>query len=152
MSQWIKRFVDGTTEIGTDDLVRSRRASWSRGRLDAMAAVSLSSGDLEVWLGGTLPSAFWQSDDLEVNLLEVNPKRIVRRVQRRLISLDNIILERWVKPGQVYELYITSKQELPLVGFLPRWVLCDQYVGQWITVEIDLLSQSFKQYLTPQRI
>lgn len=41
MGKWIKRFIDGTEEHGTDRAIKEGRASWSKGKLKYMVGCRL---------------------------------------------------------------------------------------------------------------
>lgn len=128
MNGWTKYFIDGTTEVGSDEDVRDKKASWRSGRLSDMNACKLVHSDANIVLKGT--GEFWQSDDMEVGFLESIPTYVVRRIEKLIEDKDKAVMIR-----------ILSEKSLE-VEFLDH-VAAGSYAlinhtGQWLVAELDL--------------
>lgn len=109
---WAKYFRDGTIEYGTDVLVDSGKASWTRGKQENMAALAIRSGDMILYLmadEGT-KSKFWQSDDYEVVLGSRKPVRVVRRIEQKVGDKTWKVIEIDIRTQTVRE--FTSKHKI----------------------------------------
>lgn len=130
---WIKIFDYGE-ELGLDDAVDRGKASWSKGKLNGMIGAAIK--DKKVGLVAIHGQGeYWQSDDFEVNLSENTPKRIKRRIQKKVDSSDIMIclddsspdyrIFRFIKPKDTEEFFR---------GVLP---IPHNVIGSWFTVEVD---------------
>jgi len=62
---WIKKFEDGTSELGYDHLIEEKKASWTRGRQDGIMSVEMSHGDLYTCIDSDIPAEYYQYDEYE---------------------------------------------------------------------------------------
>lgn len=83
---WVKYFADGKKEFGYDQLVREKKASWSKGRLDNMTAVELHHNGTTIAIEGT--GQFWQSDTLETSLFSLNTQFVKRTLSKKIHERD----------------------------------------------------------------
>lgn len=134
MHGWIKHFVNGTKEIGTDEDVAANKASWSKGRLIGIAAAEIIHGNKRMAI--LSPGRFWQSDDYEVSYGEPTPSMRVRRLQRQIQSGDymfvvskdaNTMIVNMLQPNQVHSTAIDVRG----------------MIGRWLTIEYDITTQRF---------
>lgn len=135
MHGWIKHFVDGTKEIGTDFDARMKRVSWSRGRLTGMIAAEIIHGNKRMAI--ISPGRFWQSDDYEVNIYEPTPSLRVRRLQRQIRKEDHMMIVQREADSivvNVSSMYLSNAAAFDLAG----------YEGKWITIEYNLQTRKFK--------
>ena len=134
MNGWIKYFADGSMEVGRDEDIVSRHASWTRGRLENMFAVELHHEGHTIVIEGT--GQFWQSDDLEAHVGFNHEYNIVtRRIQKKIEGTDHWLLSDVYDKYQRYK--ICSYESIGDNGFSHRRQL-DNLQGKWFTVELDL--------------
>ena len=61
MGYWIKVFTDDSTELGSDELIARKKASWSKGKLVNIAEVKLANSLSFARLA--VPSTIWHQFD-----------------------------------------------------------------------------------------
>jgi hypothetical protein len=144
MNGWIKKFGDGTKEVGTDELVRAKRASWSRGRLSGMIGVELHHGASHVFLDGT--GKFWQSDDYEVLLLEPTPTLKTRRLQKKIEPMDRFFC--WDHVNGLHTFVIAHTAE----GCWHHTHIERRHIDHWFTIELDVTTGQVTFSYQEQRI
>lgn len=83
---WVKYFANGKKELGYDQLVKERKASWSKGRLDNMIAVELHHNGTTIAIEGT--GQFWQSDTMETDLFSLNTQFVKRTLSKKIHERD----------------------------------------------------------------
>lgn len=83
---WVKYFADGTKEEGYDYLVQAKKASWSKGRLDGIIAVSLTHDGTTVMVRAT--GTWWQEDVFEAVVGENGGKIVERRLFKDIVEND----------------------------------------------------------------
>ena len=135
MNGWVKHFADGTTEVGTDYNVQTKKASWSRGRLTGMVGAEIIHGNkrLAIWMPGT----FWQSDDYEVNFLESTTKIVTRRLQWQFKKQDTF---------RVFEDQDSIEIRIPF------YTMGQSLKGKWLTVELDVQSGKLEHSIRENRV
>ena len=100
---WVKHFIDGTIEHGSDLLVEQGKASWSRGRLEGIDRV-------EIWHQGRFiaiqgPGEYWQSDTFEVGVLESDSQLVSRTIYRKFypenthMRFEEVLGSRFISVG-----------------------------------------------------
>jgi hypothetical protein len=89
MNSWVKKFSDGTKEIGSDNAVEARKASWRHGRLDGLVAVDLCMDNRLVTLKAS-EGEWWQADDYIAHLSPGTSKGelVARRAMYKLSEQD----------------------------------------------------------------
>ena len=134
---WEKVFSDRSFEIGRDEDIENKRASWSKGRLDDMIACWLYGFMCRILI--VLPNTEWhQFDRYEVPLAVGNHKgkRILRALQAEIKPehKDSFIV-RTVK-GEFDE-----KQEFRFSDEPSEDSACilidENNIGKWFTATID---------------
>lgn len=148
---WIKQFLDGTHEVGTNHDVQNKRASWSQGRLNSMFQAEIEQDNCVILIDGL--GSYWQSDDYEVSLGETWPSMVTRRLQRQIcqgdifvdISNENQGKRLFACVGQVEGL-----SDKRVAG--KRSLLTTKDIGKWLTLEIDLITKSTRYYISEHRI
>lgn len=147
MGAWVKRFVDGKFEVGTDYDVSNKKASWTKGRLDWISSVEIHDGKIIV-LEGT--GSFWQSDDLEARLgINESYNIVTRRIQKQLTWLDGVIY--WSVKGTVIHFKIgpalpDSHRSYHMIPIDSKdW-------GKWFTLELDIKTGKVTYSIQENRI
>jgi hypothetical protein len=125
MHGWVKYFADGTKEVGTDEDVHMKRASWSRGRLTSMVGAEVIHGNVRMAI--LSPGRFWQSDDYDVDLFESTPSLVIRRLQRQ------------IQRGDI--LYARANKETLVFSTEGSLVAPDTHIGKWLTLEYNVSEQ-----------
>lgn len=141
---WVKTFSDNTQEIGTDNLINLKIASWSNGNLDNIKKVSLTllPRTATIKITGT---EYYQFDRYLANLDtsgRVIPKRVARVIQVKITSshvgsylLYNIIRNNAylvISPTQVKNGILITKD----------------MIDQWVTIVIT--KQDFFFQINPK--
>lgn len=98
MSMWVKHFIDGTKEIGTDSDIQKKEASWSRGRLENISYVEISNKIVLASL--SVPNTEWHHFDhfiVGVDLGKPSSQRVLRVIQAKIKDehVGNLILPKW---------------------------------------------------------
>jgi hypothetical protein len=143
MNGWTKYFTDGTKEEGSDEDVRDRKASWSKGRLQDICCLETWHQDVGLSIKGT--GSFWQSDDWEVIFLQSTPSIILRRIEKQIHETDKcIIIEKSNSPLRVSVEFKDSFE----AGGIPL----EDKQGQWFVIELDLEQKAIRTYFTEEKI
>jgi hypothetical protein len=129
MNGWVKFFTDGTTEQGFDDLVKTKQASWSKGRLEDITQVLIVHDETHITLRGV--GKFWQTDTLEARLL-VDEGIIVQRTIYKKIQETDLFLTIHNSLPQLLDIKIDNKESPNCIRIFPRWI------GKWVIAEIDV--------------
>ena len=123
MYGWIKLFADGTEEIGTDEDVHKKQASWSQGRLEDMIGAEIIHGNKRIAIHA--PGTFWQSDDYEVTVHQNGePELKVRRLQKQININDNLSVKQFENS------FLIASQE--------AYLMMHNLVGKWLTLEMNV--------------
>lgn len=136
MYGWIKHFADGTKEVGTDEDVGMKRASWSRGRLTSMVGAEVIHGNVRMAI--LSPGEFWQSDDYDVDVFEPTPSLVVRRLQKKIERGDGL---RRVQDDNSIVLSLDD-----------TYVPSEEIIGKWLTLEYNLAKQQLRWKIKENRI
>lgn len=143
MNGWTKFFTDGSIEIGTDQDVKDKKSSWSKGRLTNMSGCQINHDDATISLVGN--GEFWQSDDFEVNFLESIPTCVTRRLQKKIDSTDKSII--------VYKATNSKKLKVIFKDTLEPFAIdLSSKTGQWLIVELLLDKPGIKLFLKEEKI
>ena len=132
---WVKHFIDGTIEHGSDLLVEQRLASWSRGRLDGIDHV-------EVWYGGRFVSLqgqgeFWQSDTFEARVLANSSTLIKRTISKKLNDKDHWVVLFFNGPENIVGAKIVSEVNLPMAHVFTQIQIKREWVGEWFSMDLE---------------
>lgn len=148
MNGWIKYFIDGTKEIGSDRRVNSKKASWSRGRLEDVIQADLKYGRNTISIRGL--GKYHQADTYVLYAQSGRQELVMRHLQRQ-IKKDDHFLCLIPQPDsltiQVYsdfplkETDKTKIQELSL-----------QDVGKWLTLTLDLSEKETRFTIIPSKV
>jgi hypothetical protein len=146
MNGWIKKFADGTQEIGSDYDIRNKKASWRRGRLGDLVSVELHHNGTVIILDGI--GEYWQSDDLEAHVLvNHDPNVVTRRIQKKIMDLDF-----WMKHISADNKHLYQFRTVPHGnGFAHKRRIFDK-VGKWFTVELDVATNNVRFYFSEDKI
>lgn len=142
MNGWIKYFADGTKEIGIDKDVKTRKVSWSKGRLNNIKEVQIQHNSTGQWALISGPGEFWQSDTYEVAVLQsgngqITNRTIYRKFQdgdsyMRCIEVDgclHIVIGDYICNGEGTFFDIKSE-------WIGRWLELDIEIGNNVTCSI----------------
>lgn len=152
-SGWAKLFHDSIIN-GSDKAVDSNQVSWRKTTLENIIGGEVrqvtTSGN--VLLGSILgPGEYWQSDDLIANLkmqATINGKRIARRIERKLQPGDSFLYihsDPRCVAIEVTRVLKTNSTERPIA-------ILDSWLNQWLIVEIDIINNAVKWYLSKDLI
>ncbi len=136
MNGWIKKFADGTEEVGTDQDIGRKLASWSRGRLDNLTSVELRHNGSLVILEGS--GEFWQSDDYEAVVYHNTSTLVTRRIQKKLHDADHIVMLNCLNGVHIYKIACTND---PGFAQSNRRTIHPEHNGMWFTLELDVLKK-----------
>lgn len=133
MNGWIKRFFHGTIEIGKDEDVRHKKASWSKGRLQGIKSVELHHKGIQLTIEGA--GEYWQSDDYEVDFGMNIPILIARRIQKKVQPEDRFVCI-FSDDRSLYVRFLSANR---LNGSRkPIFPIDSNNIGKWITLEYNL--------------
>lgn len=128
MSYWMKFFTDGTKEKGTDADVATRRASWSRGRLDGITYAILSFAGVVIRVDGT---DIWQKDQYVAS--STLPSRRVARSLGVRIMPEDVGKKAYAKHegNRVYKLELADKVDGNSLLITP------EMEGHWLVLKMS---------------
>ena len=132
IGSWIKSFVDGSIETGTDGDIEENKASWSKGRLDGIKDVLLIDGFVSCSL--SLDNTSWHQFDRFIVPLEIGTNRPIRT--HRVIQAE-------IKPHHVGKYLNINK---PCCSFfcctledtVSEFQIKEKHVGKWLSVILQL--------------
>ena len=147
---WLKTFTDNSFEEGWDFLIDSRRASWSRGKLTNLRAVSLCNNNTvcSIW-AGQFENNFWQSDDWEVALFTSAGYRTTRRIQKQIGKLDNYLLLEQSESSITLRFAETI---FPVDEKLCVLEIRSEHEKQWLVMEVDIKTNTVVWYINKDKI
>lgn len=152
---WIKHFKDGTSEVGFDYLVESRKVSWQRGRLDGLVAIDLYVGPIIATLSAG-EKDYWQSDTMVAKFSpfkKVKGEYLVRRIQCRLTNEDiGKYVYRYQYPyGNRFMIKLGEPSELPPAYLTDSWLVKQEHIGRWLVVSGNLETKALNVSLEKRR-
>ncbi len=137
MGTWEKVFYDGSSEIGRDEDIENKKASWSKGRLEKMKACWLYGFMCEVFVH--IPNTEWhQFDRYEIPLAvgQHEGRKIIRALQAEIKPEHvNCVFNHNVEGSFSDRQNFIFNQE-PSDGSTPI-LIEEENVGKWLTVTID---------------
>lgn len=131
---WTKYFEDCSCEYGLDT---DPGASWSRGRLDGMNAVSLTHGDQHIAISKVPgPGEFWQADVMEATVF-LGTHRVARQIMC------------YIDPGDarldIYQTEHSTMLRVTVDVFSPPGDLSEEIPqdkkGNWLVLEYDIVQE-----------
>lgn len=141
---WTKYFDDGTCEYGLDT---DSEASWSKGRLDGMNAVSITHGDQHIAISkvpGT--GEFWQADVMEATVF-LGTRLVARRIMYRTKQNDrvlNIYQTEHSTMLRVMEAFVSPPGDT--FRIIPK-----NQRGNWLVLEYDVVKEKVKWWFSGSR-
>jgi hypothetical protein len=139
MGYWIKHFKDGSTEKGTDIAIKSKIASWSKGKLNDMSGVELSHAQYKIEIHGD--GEFHQSDVFEVVYPNFVPTLLKRRLFRKITSEDSFV--KIQKTSNSLCVKFNEKK----INNGKYTTIHKPWIGKWMVVEIDISTGNIRNYL-----
>ena len=143
---WLKCFTDHTTESGTDELVQQKLASWSRGRLEGLAAVQLFWNNHEIQYVAD-EGEYWQSDDMVAVYggpgSTTLAKFLIRRLGRKINTNDIgkvIWLQSIIQPsGKTWFVSFSdpSQGSMSIPNEQIFAEITDDMVDEWVVAELN---------------
>lgn len=146
MNGWIKYYSDSTTEIGSDEKVQTKQASWSKSKLDQISKAELEHNKFIISIKGS--GNYWQSDDWEADQFG-STKILIRRLAKQIDIVDNYIYIR--KNSNRQEFVIAT--EIPREAYLKmHTVITPELVGQWFLVELNVNTNQVSTSFSKEKI
>jgi len=149
MYGWIKHFTDGTKEVGTDDNIRQKKASWTKGRLQNMLGAEVHAGNVQLVIMGA--GEYWQSNDYDVDVFQKVPTMVIRRLQHKII--DGVKYGVWrigIHIISVAPLHYMTECDLVPIEIID--MNSSESTDKWITLEYDIQSNNFSWRLEDNKI
>lgn len=132
MGAWLKLFIDGSSERGSDLDIAEGKASWSRGRLDNIKSVQLFDKTLCCVL--TVPDTNWHQYDRYIAPLGIVGKGISTKTAR--------VVQAEIKPEHLgMGVTISSSTGVLFVSLCDTpskndILISQDHVGLWLTTYI----------------
>lgn len=154
LSGWNKVYSNfQPSYFGSDTEVDAGRASWRNSPLDNMISAGIYHADGDkrwrAFISGSGP--YWQSDDLmapfQLNST-VKGIRVARRIQKQLLPTDKFL---YAYQDEFYLDVIVESKTLP-THIYKEVEITQDWIGQWLTVEIDMISNKLRWYITKEMI
>lgn len=130
MGMWIKHFIDGTSELGTDNDIKNKEASWTKGRLKDIKSVELSNKIVLANL--SVPDSEWHHfDHFVVNPELENPVsiRVLRVIQAKIQKEHIGMFVNSLVSGK-FNFYFSIENEDSNNSI----IITDELVDKWATV------------------
>lgn len=146
---WVKYFGSGNPEYGTDQHIRSRLASWSRGRLQGMVAAELYHHEqCVIRINGA--GVYHQSDDFEASIYQSTPIHTARRLQFKIRQQDKFVV------GNLSRNKINAFLVGDEVCFSHRQysLICSLHglADQWLTTEYSIKDDEVLLYVSEDQL
>lgn len=130
----MKSFADGKVEVGTDEDVSLKKASWSKGRLTGISSVEIHYNEARLIIEGT--GEYWQSDDYEVDFGRKTPTIITRRIQKKINTYDAFMCIYSVDKSMYIKVASFASDMGNTRNHIAR--IPDKNIGKWLTLEYNL--------------
>jgi hypothetical protein len=127
---WIKHFSDNTIENGSDLLISSGKASWSRGRLTDISFVELYNNSSRSIL--SVSNTTWHQFDRYASIATPNntsSSRLLYQVIQSEIKSEHAGLYLY-KKNHIF----TLSTKVIKTGYDDKMILDDPYVGKWLAL------------------
>ena len=145
MSTWTKIFVDGTKEIGTEIDILEGRASWSKGKLEHIAACKLYSFMCTATL--VIPNTSWHQFDrliAPLGFYENVPSVLTHKVIQAQILKEHvgkfIRIRTFGSFDEQREYYLLDELDTGSQVFVE---LEEEHVGKWFTMMLTKQGHSY---------
>ena len=143
MGHWVKRYIDNTSYIGTDEAVKKKEASWRNSRQIGIASVELEHDNHLMVIGGM--GEFWQSDTFEVRISVSSPGIFThRRIEKLVLPTDRFV--KFNKTEHLCDVKFSSQQ---LADYKPMPTIWE---NRWFILEYDVRKKTFRYYIEDQKI
>lgn len=150
MGRWIKYFIDGAKEEGTDEDILLGKASWSRGELKDINSVhiydSLFSSILSV------PCSEWNQFDRYLAKIDSDGSQTIQRTSRVIQS--KLKLEHVGSYINIFSImtttnvFVDKKPDKSLQSIM----ITEDYVDKWLTISLEKICRiSFAKVLLAPR-
>lgn len=137
---WIKKFYDNQEEYGFDSLVKSKKSSWSKGRLHDIESVFLFNKECLTRYALSIPNTEWHQFDRFCCISNSDNEPVVRRMARVVqakINQEHILMNLSKR-----SLFVSNSKQLTFFFFLESLesglkgdnILTQQAVGQWLSL------------------
>lgn len=141
MDAWIKYFNDGSVEIGSDDLIKEKKASWTNGKLSNISKVSISGFSKNAILD--IPNTEWfQFDKYLLHLEDSSPFRIARIIQAQI--KEPFINQYLCYNKNKSDLFYLSNKRIKFSKKIEKDML-----GKWISIVI--LDNKIDSFIVPNK-
>ena len=124
---WIKLFTDGSLEDGSDELIDSNKASWSKGRLDNIKSVYINGNKYTVGL--KILNTKWHQFDRYLTLVGSNESVKQLRVIQAQITKDH--LGMYINTDLVHNITEYSLSKKPIDSLFK---ITNSFLNKWITI------------------
>ena len=150
MKGWSKILKTGRIEMGSDAEVEAGLASWTQGELEELQAVTMANGEVSIILFGE--GEFWQSDDFLVEVGQESPRKVVRRVEKKIVSADTYASLESLDGKNVWKISF-DKEPLGLIRRSIHLTDIPGYkIGSWFIIELMEGSDDFRFFISKERI
>jgi len=140
MQGWIKHFIDGESEVGSDSLVRRHQASWTHGRHDGLCAVDLHFKE-KIFTLSCGVGEYWQSDTMIACMMKgasVPGQMVTRRISRKITAED--IGKKIYKTSRDDCIKITFDRESDNSTIINT--IKTTHVNQWLVLEVSIREEN----------
>ena len=145
---WVKFFTDGTIEEGWDSLIKNKQASWRGGRNKDIKEVSLVHNGLVATIVGE--GIYWQSDDWEVALFTSPGYIVKRRIGKQINDSDNFLCLYPDMDNGIILVFLDQLDETQVDSCVHTFE--DRQRGQWVFLELDVLTNQIGWYIREDKI
>ena len=140
---WIKYFTDNTQEIGSDQAVSARAASWRHGRLSGMVGTSVEYDGFTLRLSGL--GTYWQSDTMEVAWPNTHASTLRRRISRYINPQDTLVRYR-IRDNEMVAVFNQELDEGRCILIPKPWH------NKWFVLEYELSTRKPRFYVSDKQI
>lgn len=135
MGYWIKHFQDGLKIKGIDG---DKKASWTKSQLDLMIGVELFYSNMFLIINDVHVAEFWQSDTFECCFPFGSAKRVIRRIQKKIVPSDTCF--SYIVTPNIYKAAFNTRAYDTVINIDP------QNYGKWFTLEYNLKTLKVDYY------
>jgi len=145
MGHWVKYFISGGKEVGSDSDIKQGKASWSKGYLTGIYGVELFHNNTSLSITG--PGEYWQSDTYEMSLFENVPVLINRRIERKITASDFFYTCSY--KNKIFTLTLSNGS----TGNSAQVIhLHKNQIGCWLIAEMNVRNDSVIHYISKERV
>jgi hypothetical protein len=136
---WIKRLYDNQEEYGFDDLIKSKKASWSKGKQSNIESVILFNKNSCIRYRLSVPNTEWYQFDRFCNIFNSSGDPIIKRMARVVqakIQVEHIAMNlkkhKTKTTDNKIEYFFFLESLKP--GLEGDSILTQQAVGKWLSL------------------